>query len=183
MNDGMPVAERLHVVDAATIRARRPELAELLADAVSGGASVGFLSPSEPPALALFWDRVADDVARGERIVFVAERGGRIVGTVQVAPCMKDNGRHRAEVQKLLVHGSVRRAGIARALMAAVEAHAARAGWWLLLLDTRESSAAETLYRALGWTEIGRVPDYARDPDRTLASCVFFYKRVGQVRQ
>ncbi|MEO8753631.1 MAG: GNAT family N-acetyltransferase [Casimicrobiaceae bacterium] len=180
MNVGRSLPGRLHIVDAATIRARRPEFVALLDDAVSDGASVGFLSPPEPATLAPFWDRVADDVARGERVVFISEREGRIVGTVQVAPCMKDNGRHRAEVQKLLVHGTARRSGIARGLMAAAEAHAVHAGWWLLLLDTRESSAAEALYRGLGWTEIGRVPDYARDPDRTLASCVFFYKRIGR---
>ena len=66
--------------------------------------------------------------------------------------------------------------------MAAAEAHAARAGWWLLVLDTREDSTAELLYRKLGWNETGRVPDYARDPDRTLATCVFFWKRLEGTR-
>ena len=47
-----------------------------------------------------------------------------------------------------------------------------------LLLDTREASSAESLYRSSGWTAFGTVPDYACDPDRTLAGCVFFYKRL-----
>ena len=40
------------------------------------------------------------------------------------------------------------------------------------------ASAAESLYRRSGWTAFGTVPDYACDPDRTLAGCVFFYKRL-----
>ena len=48
----------------------------------------------------------------------------------------------------------------------------------LLLLDTREASAAEALYRRSGWTAFGAVPDYACDPDGTPAGCVFFFKRL-----
>jgi len=181
MNDATLTVDEVCVAGAAALRARRREFVDLLVDAVAGGASMGFLLPPDRATLERYWNGVAADVAHGERFVFMVERGGRIVGSVQLAPCAKDNGRHRAEVQKLLVHSTVRRRGIAGALMSAAEAHAARAGWWLLLLDTREGSTAESLYRNFGWIEIGYVPDYARDPDRTLAGCVYFYKRLEPV--
>ncbi|MFO1412855.1 MAG: GNAT family N-acetyltransferase [Burkholderiales bacterium] len=173
-------AHPVTVADAAVLRARRAELVALLADAVTDNASVGFVLPVDRPALERYWDGVARDVAAGERIVLMVERGARVAGSVQVAPCGKDNGRHRAEIQKLLVRTADRRQGIARTLMAAAEAQAQRAGCDLLLLDTRTGSAAEALYHGLGWRELGRVPDYARDPDRTLADCTFFWKRIAE---
>jgi acetyltransferase len=172
--------ETVKEADATCLRERRQEFAALLADAVAGNASVGFLLPLDHAAHGGFWDEIAADVARGECTVLFVERDGRVAASVQIAPCGKDNGRHRAEIQKLLVHSSHRRQGLARALMSAAEAHAHRTGCWLLLLDTRAGSAAETMYRRLGWNELGRVPDYARDPDRTLADCVFFWKRIAE---
>jgi hypothetical protein len=41
-------------------------------------------------------------------------------------------------------------------------------------------SEAEHLYHKLGWRAFGSVPDYASDPDGTLADCVFFFKRCGE---
>lgn len=168
------------IADTAMLRDRRAEFAALLADAVTDNASMGFVLPVDHRALDRFWDAVTGDVERGERIVLAIERAGRVAGSVQVAPCGKDNGRHRAEVQKLLVRTGERRRGLARSLMAAAEAHARRAGCWLLLLDTRTGSDAEALYHALDWQALGRVPDYARDPDGTLADCTFFWKRLAE---
>ena len=42
-------------------------------------------------------------------ILVVAERDGRIVGTVQLQPAESENGAHRGEVAKLLVHPEWRR--------------------------------------------------------------------------
>jgi len=166
------------IVSAPALRARRGEFLALLRDAVDGDASVGFVQPLAESSLQAFWNDVAADVEEGARSVLTVEQDGRVVGSVQLAPCMKDNGRHRAEVQKLLVLSGARRRGIARALMDAVEAHARMRGIRLLLLDTREASAAETLYRRSGWTAFGTVPGYACDPDGTPAGCVFFYKQL-----
>jgi len=172
------VAQSPTILSAPALRVRRDEFVALLRDAVEGNASVGFVQPLAESSLQAFWDDIAAEVEAGERSALAAEQDGRIVGSVQLAPCTKDNGRHRAEVQKLLVHSGARRRGIARALMDAVEAHARAQGIRLLLLDTREASAAESLYRRSGWTAFGTVPDYACDPDGTPADCVFFYKRL-----
>ena len=170
----------VRALDAAALRARRNELVELIADAVDGGASVGYVLPHSTPDYVHLWDDVAAAVNAGECDVLVCERGGRIVGTVQFAPCVKPNGRHRGEVRKLLVLREMRGEGIGARLMREVEALAARRGQRLLVLDTRADSEAEHLYRKLGWQAFGTVPDYASDPDGTPADCVFFYKRCGE---
>jgi GNAT superfamily N-acetyltransferase len=162
---------------AAELRARRDELVCLLADAVDDGASVGYVLPHASVEYEKHWDDVTATVEAGRSVVLVVERAGRIVGTVQLSPCARPNGRHRAEVQKLLVLRTARGAGIGATLMREVEALAARRGHRLLLLDTRADSVAERLYRRLGWHAFGTVPDYACDPDGMPAPCSFFYKR------
>ncbi len=174
----MTVAPARAVV-AAELRARRDEFVALLADAVESGASVGFVLPLSAGDLEPFWDNVAAGLDAGGRELLVHEHDGRIVGAVQLVPCDKANGRHRAEVQKLVVLRSARGAGIGEHLMREVERRAALRGHRLLVLDTREGSAADRLYRRLGWQAFGAVPDYALDPDGTPAACVFFYKQCG----
>jgi GNAT superfamily N-acetyltransferase len=165
-------------MDASGLRARCDEFAALLEDAVIAGASVGFLLPDPKHDVARYWQGVAKDLDAGDRTLLAFERDGRILGTVQVDYCAKANGRHRAEIQKLLVVRSARRQGIGAALMRAAEEVARNRGRWLLLLDTREGTEGDALYRRLGWTAFGRVVDYARDPDGALAACVFFMKRI-----
>ncbi len=106
--------------------------------------------------------------------------GRSLVGAVQLAPCLKENGRHRAELQKLFVHTAHRGLGIGSALIAQAEADAARSGISLLVLDTLRDSHAERVYGHLGWVRAGEIPDYAATPDGVLHPTVYFYKVIGR---
>ncbi|GLU48286.1 GNAT family N-acetyltransferase [Nocardiopsis ansamitocini] len=154
------------------------DLASLLTDAVTSGASVGFLTPCHRSAVD-WWRARARAVAEGKLIVWVCRTAEGIDGTVSLAPADLPNGRHRAEVSKLLVHRRARGGGLGRALLTAAEQAAVRAGTTLLLLDTQTDSPAEYLYRSAGWTRYGLVPDYARDPAGVLRDCSFYYKRFA----
>jgi acetyltransferase len=152
-------------------------LAGLLQDAVHGGASVGFLAPLAPEAARQYWQ----DVFRAldsDRLLWVAERDDQLLGTVQLQSCAKDNGRHRAEVQKLLVHSQARGQGVAGSLMRALEGEARAQGLRLLVLDTLQGSQAEQVYGHLGWQRAGEVPDYAAAPDGALFPTVIFFKQL-----
>lgn len=99
-----------------------PALSEILASCVNGGASVSFMLPFAPQTAITFWQRTADSVAAGERIVLAAfDAEERPVGTVQLITSQPENQPHRADVAKLLVHQNVRRQGIAQALMSELE--------------------------------------------------------------
>lgn len=143
----------------------RPALVALLQDAVDGGASVGFLPPLAAEDASAYWDSVAAALA-----------GGGIAGTVQLDLAGQGNGRHRAEVTKLMVLGSARRRGIGRLLMEAAEAEARGLGRTTLVLDTREGDPSEALYRGMGWQLAGTIPRYARSADGTLHTTAFYYK-------
>jgi acetyltransferase len=152
-------------------------LCTLLIDAVHGGASVGFLAPLSHQAARQYWLEVTGQLAVG-RILWVAESGEEVIGSVQLDPCRRENGRHRADVQKLLVLTTCRGRGVASALMAALEAHAAGDGRSLLVLDTIAGSAAECVYRHLGWQRVGEIPDYAAMPDGELRATAYYFKRL-----
>jgi GNAT superfamily N-acetyltransferase len=172
-------------VDVITIRrlteqdsADLPSLGALLIDAVQDGASVGFLAPLTQERAGEYWVQVLSGLDGGT-CLWVAEMEGAVVGSVQLAPSAKENGRHRAEIQKLFVLTSHRGKGIAARLMAVAESHARSLGRSLLVLDTQAGSAAESVYRRLGWEKAGEIPDYAASPDGRLHATAYYYKRLA----
>lgn len=169
-----PSVRRLQAVNPAQMQ----QLAELLVDAVEGGASVSFMLPlSQGHALA-FWQNVAEGVARGERALLVAEDELGICGTVQLVLAQPDNQPHRADLAKMLVHRRARRQGLGEALMRAAEQAGRDEGKTLLVLDTVTGSAADRLYTRLNWQRVGEIPGYALWPGGGLCATTYFYKAL-----
>lgn len=165
-------------LDAQAARATIPALADILADAVENGASVGFMQWNGLPDYVAFWTVVAAEVEARRTILFVARLGPEIIGTAQLQLIGKPNQPHRAEIAKVLVHSSARRRGIAQRLMQAAEMAARHAKRDLLVLDTDENGAARRLYGKLGWTELGTIPRFALMPDGRDCGSTFFYKQL-----
>ncbi|MEU4464734.1 GNAT family N-acetyltransferase [Streptomyces sp. NPDC024017] len=165
-------------LDEAQLLQSTVELAELLAETVNGGASVGFLAPLGRAEALAWWEGRAADVAAGRLVVWAAYDGDRVLGTVSLAFPDKANSRHRAELVKLMVHPDARGRGLGRRLLATAEDAAAAAGVTLLHLDTETGSPAEHLYRSAGWTPVGAIPDYAADPGGVLRPTTIYYKHV-----
>ncbi len=174
-------AVTVEIADAAAAEAALADLGAILHACVHDGASVSFVLPFKlENAVAFFRDEVLPAVRGGRRALFLARAGGRLVGTVQLDEASQPNQPHRAEVRKLLVPPAERRRGVARALMAALEAEAARRGRMLLTLDTRTGDAAEPLYAGLGYSRVGAIPGYSVDPRDTgrLDSTTIYYKAL-----
>ncbi len=177
MSQEEPAVRVLAREDAIT---RCDALSDVLIDCVAGGASVSFLAPLARERALAFWQRVAESVGRGERILLVAEDTATddLVGTVQIVFAEPENQAHRGDLAKMLVCRRVRRRGIGARLMLAAEAAARAAGKTLLVLDTVTGSDAERLYLRLGWVRIGIVPNYALMPDGRPAATTYFYKSL-----
>lgn len=169
----------IRMLDEQQALAALPDLCEVLADCVEGGASVGFMSPFTPEDGELYWRGVAAAVGRREVLLFVAEVDGRVSGTVQIGFALKPNQPHRADLMKLLVHRRARGLGLSKLLMQAAEAETAKHGRSLLVLDTATGELAEQIYEKLGWTRSGVIPDYALFPDGRYCDTTIFWKRVG----
>lgn len=156
------------------------QLAALMHACVHDGASIGYVLPYTEDDGEAFWRRkVLPGLQAGGLVLLVARQGDRIVGSVQLDSNTPPNQPHRAEVRKLIVHPDCRRQGVAQALMARLESVAVELGRSLLVLDTRTGDKAEPLYTALGYTTVGVIPGYCRDPvDGHLDATTIMYKVV-----
>lgn len=151
-------------------------LVDLLRDAVAGGASVGFVRVPAVPDAARWWRGY---LPGGWTWVAVEDGpdGRRVVGTVSLRTGQPENGTHRADLTKLLVHSGSRGRGVAGRLMAAAEGGAREAGRTLLVLDTETGSPAEGMYERWGWTRVGTIDGYAVNPDGRSMPTTLFSKR------
>ncbi len=174
MTRALPIEPLSLPASAADVRA----LALLLIDAVESGAAVSFVLPLSLEAAEAWWQKTL--TTSHPRAVFLVARDTEgIVGTVQMHPAWAPNQPHRGDVVKLIVHRRAQRSGLGARLMGAIEMAARDAGLTLLTLDAKRGMPAERLYRRLGWTCVGVIPDFALDPDRrALHDTVVFYKRV-----
>jgi ribosomal protein S18 acetylase RimI-like enzyme len=154
---------KVTALDPATLAKWVDRLAQILRACVHEGASVGFVMPFDLSEARAYWlDRVAAPHAAGAKLVLIATLGADVAGTAQLDLDSMPSKRHHAEVSKVLVDPAFRRAGVARALMQEIERRAAKEGRWLLTLDTA-GDAAEALYRSLGYSFAGAIPNYARN--------------------
>jgi GNAT superfamily N-acetyltransferase len=165
-------------LDAEAYAATIPGLAELIVDAIEGGASVNFLAGVTAAETVGWWRARLPQVADGTITAFVATDpgSGRVVGSTLLVRSRNPNSPHRAEIAKVIVHRTARRRGLGRALMEAAEAAAMAEGRWLLILDTEAGSAADTFYRSLGWQVLGTMPNHAYRSDGVLAPTTYFWK-------
>lgn len=151
----------IQALSADEVSAKAGLLAEVLLDAVAGGASVSFMADFSRAEAEAYWQRIAADAREGKRIVFAA---GDVDGTAQLILDTPPNQPHRAELAKMLVHRRARRRGLGRALFQAVETEARRRGRTLITFDTMAGSDAERLYLSCGCVKAGEIPGYALWP-------------------
>ncbi|MFC0227712.1 GNAT family N-acetyltransferase [Serratia aquatilis] len=165
-------------VNAAALPIYVEELASVLIDAITHGASVGYTSQITREEATRYFHSLCPALAEEELLLWIAKDESGVIGTVQLSLCQKPNGLNRAEVQKLLVHSHARRNGIGRKLMKELEKSALAQSRGLLFLDTQVDSVAEHLYRSLGYQRVGELPDYAAAPDGSYYPTAIYYKRL-----
>lgn len=166
-------------LDATEGRQYLSALAQVLLDCVEGGASVSFMAPLARATAESFFEKVVQDVERGDRILLAAFIDSNLIGTVQICLATPPNQPHRADVAKLLVVRSARGQGVAARLMERVEQASLLAGKTLLVLDTVTGGTAERLYTRLGWSKAGVIPNYALFPDGRLCDTTIFWKQLA----
>lgn len=158
-----------------------PELSRLLTECVQGGASIGFLAPLSETDAASYWRKVVGEIDGGFRTILVARAApaAEVTASAQIVFESRANGRHRAEIQKVMVRPAYRRRGIAAALMTELELRATERGTRLLFLDTSDGhGGARGFYDALGYVYVGGIPGYALDPDGKPAKNAIYYKTL-----
>lgn len=119
-----------------------------------------YLGQLDPTTRARQW---RENIARGDRAIFVSERNEAAVGFCSLGSCRDDDlsGERVGEITAIYVDPEHWREGHGRALMSAVLPAARRAGFRAVTLWVLESNrGAEAFYVALGF-----VPDGAKKLD------------------
>ena len=176
MRNQYPNSIKIELLPSPQLTQALPSLATILQACVADGASVGFLLPFPLESALAYWQKLRPALAANEIKILIARLNGETVGTVQLHLATPANGRHRAEVAKLLVHPKARRQGIASQLMQAVEALAKAEHRTLLVLDTSTADHAERLYQSLGWQTAGIIPEYALSTAGSLCPTTLMFK-------
>lgn len=174
------------MIDYEPLNARQaqqvlPQLCDVLQACVVEGASIGFVNADDREVITQFWQNKIRSLASGECELLVARQHGVVAGTVMVNYSSMPNGRHRAEISKLLVRPQARRQGIARQLMQQAEQRAREQDKVLLVLDTRSGDVASDLYLSLGWQIAGSIPFYAESTAGILDATTVMFKVLKDV--
>ncbi|MCF6437068.1 GNAT family N-acetyltransferase [Pseudoalteromonas sp. MMG022] len=170
----------IQVKELTCITPLLPQLVELLSACINDDASLGFYKPAQADLLAQYWHSIENELALKQRRLFATFDNQTLLGCVQLLPCRKQNGTHRAEVEKLLVPPSAQRQGRARMLMRYVEQHASTQGISLLVLDTQSGDKSELFYHALGYQKAGEIPYFVTDATGQLNATSYYYKVLSK---
>ena len=72
------VTKLIRTLSAEETLAQIDALAEVLLDVVAGGSSVSFMADFSHAEAVAYWRRIADEVAAGRRLLFVAGEGEKL---------------------------------------------------------------------------------------------------------
>jgi ribosomal protein S18 acetylase RimI-like enzyme len=114
-----------------------------------------------------------------DRETFVAESGGRILGTYYLRPNQGGGGRHVCNCG-YATHPSARGQGIARTMAEHSLAHARAAGYRAMQFNFVISSnePAVRLWRSLGFEIVGRLPAAFRHPLAGYVDALVMYRTL-----
>jgi len=110
--------------------------------------------------------------------VWVAELGGRVVGSAVLKPNQPGQGSHVAHAA-FMVDPATAGQGIGRALAERILGRARELGFLAMQFNAVVAdNPAVGLWRSLGFAEIGRVPDGFRRPDGTFVDLLVLHRRL-----
>jgi ribosomal protein S18 acetylase RimI-like enzyme len=171
----MPKADTKVEVVTALTRGDLSDLCQAADDAIKAGGGFGWLTPPRRDVMESYWKGV---LLVPERTLIVGRLDNVIVGSAQLVRPTKNNEAqaHTGQLTTSFMAPWARGHGLARMIAEAVEGHARKLGLSVLNLDVRETQeAAITLYRSLGYHEIGRHEHYARVDGKYVAG-IYFWK-------
>ncbi|KAM9988414.1 hypothetical protein ACTFIZ_012142 [Dictyostelium cf. discoideum] len=163
----------------------KEQLVNLLIDGVENKAAIGFNFPLSREKAIEFWDKVNDELKCKSRILLITLIEGSIVGTIQSSwSNTYSNAKHRCEIQKLIVHSTHRKKGIAKLLLSEIEKYSLSIGKELLVLDTSSTDpVTRSLYKSIGYIEVGSIPFFASHVSNhgEYSGTTIYYKLIGSL--
>ncbi|WP_196139036.1 GNAT family N-acetyltransferase [Aliikangiella sp. G2MR2-5] len=155
-------------------------LSELLIACVDQGASIGFLPPLSQTDANEYWTSLESSLVNRTRRLMIVLIEEEIIGSIQLNLCQKENGLHRADLEKLIVLPSHRGAGVGKMLLKEAESLALSLGRHMLILDTRKGDVASNMYEKYGYIKVGEIPDFVVETNGQWSATVYYYKSLKE---
>lgn len=158
------------------------DLCDATEAAIREGGGFGWVNIPEREVLERYWKGV---LMVPERRLFVARLDGVICGSAQIVQPSRNNEAqaHSAQLTTTFIAPWARGHGLSRQLTLDVLQAAKAAGLKTVNLDVRESqTAAISLYRSLGFVEIGRHPHYALIDGQPVAG-IYFTRQLDDLAE
>ena len=140
----------------------RQDLLRCWTDVTNAGGAVGFVPPVTEDDVAPVLDRLLDGVHSGRDVLALLTVDGATAGFAAIVGFSSPLRRHWATVLRVQVHPSFQGRGLGTVLMRGVHDIALARGLEFLHLGARGGTGVDGFYRALGYTEVGRVPGAIR---------------------
>src|SRR5256885_11404747 len=113
------------------------DLTDVLVETVNGGSPLGFMAPISRDMACDYWISLLPELNPQNRILLVAINDEQhVVGSGQLCFSQRQNGLHRAELQKLFVARSEMGKGIGTSLVLALHKAARKCRRTLITLGT-----------------------------------------------
>lgn len=131
-------------------------------DAIKHTDVIGYrhaLSDEEGQALVA---DLEESLRRGSIAVFVIRDGDDVVGMALLSSSKMPNCRHIANLSKGIIRSDYQKRGLLKGAFLAICDYCDAYGYSRITLDVRENSRPHQLWLGLGFTEYGRLVDYAR---------------------
>jgi ribosomal protein S18 acetylase RimI-like enzyme len=134
----------------------------ILADLVAAGAALGWVDPPASEEIAGLLADVLSGASAGDAAIRAAYLGRVLVGMGYWRRYQRPTHWPHAELQRIAVAPAAQGRGVGRALIGALVEDARAAGIEVLTLDVRgDNASALHLYRSFGFTEYGRLENFA----------------------
>ncbi|WP_010362320.1 GNAT family N-acetyltransferase [Pseudoalteromonas citrea] len=163
-----------HIKQLTSLAQYKAQLTDLLYKCIKSGASLGFNIDVDKQQLSAYWEETNTQLQSRMFLGYFIKN--TLVGCVHYTQCQKQNGLHRAEIEKLLVHPQYQRLGVASALMHSIENEATKQGIELLVLDTQTGDKSEYFYQKVKYTKSGVTPHFVSDSKGGFFSTSYYFK-------
>ncbi|HDS1512130.1 GNAT family N-acetyltransferase [Stenotrophomonas maltophilia] len=131
-------------------------------DAIKHTDVIGYQAALDEAQGAALIAGIQGELQRGETALMLIRDGEQCVGMVLLSWSDMPNCRHIATLSKGIIRSDYQGRGLVRDAFLSISDYCDANNFTLIMLDVRENSRPHKLWQSLGFTEYGRVNDYAR---------------------
>ncbi len=137
-------------------------LAHLMNRVLRVDDTIGYPGPISHDEAVRAMRELREAVRVRRQLVLVAEHNGRVIGKLVLTPAGSPNNRHTGWITRTMVDPELRRLGVVAFGMPSLVEKCEELGIEQVCIDVRAGTPAESIWRHLGFEEMGRLADYSR---------------------